>query len=155
MIEETGTITEVQGIMAKVIVQKKSSCDGCTAGGACQHTPEGAVIEALNPVNAKVGQVVKLTLKPYTYLKGTMLVYGIPVVALVAGSILGKSLGELYLTEINSELIAAVAGFALLGLSLFGIKVWSKNIGSKTEYKPVIEKVLDQHVQADDSVHST
>jgi sigma-E factor negative regulatory protein RseC len=144
MMEESGTVTKVEGIMAKVAVQKKSSCDGCTAGGACQSTPEGALIEAFNPVHASVGQVVRISFKPYTYLKGTMLVYGFPVVALIAGAIIGKSIGELYFQDVNSDMVAAIMGFLLLGLSLLGIKIWSDKMESKTEYKPVIEEILDQ-----------
>jgi len=143
MIEEVGTVTRVEGIMASVAVKKKSSCEGCTAGGACKTTSEGAEIEALNPLHAQVGQTVKLAIKPYTYLKGTMLVYGIPVVALIGGAILGKNFAETYLEKINSDLIAAIAGFASLIVSLIGIKIWSKNIDTKTEYKPVIEEILN------------
>ncbi len=144
MINETGTVTEVDGIMAKVAVQKKNSCEGCTAGGACKTTAEGAEIEALNPVHAEVGQTVRISIAPYTYLKGTMLVYGIPVVALIAGAIAGKNIGEKYFADMNSDMFAAIAGFGLLVLSLLGIKLWSNKMESNTEYKPVIEEVVDQ-----------
>lgn len=143
MIEETGTVTKVDGIMATVAIQKKSSCDDCTAG-ACETTAEGAEIEALNSIHAEVGQVVRFSITPYTYLKGTMLVYGVPVVALIAGSIAGKNIGEIYFTKMNSDMIAAIAGFGLLVLSLLGIKILSKKLYSKTEYKPVIEEILDR-----------
>ncbi len=144
MINETGTVTKVDGIMALVAVQKKSSCEGCTAGGACKTTAEGAEIEALNPVHAGVGQIVRLSIAPYTYLKGTMLIYGIPVVVLIAGAIAGKNIGDTYFPSINSDLIAAIAGFGLLVLSLLGIKIWSNKMDSNTEYKPVIEEIIDR-----------
>jgi len=143
MIEEVGTVTRVEGVMASVSVKKKNSCEGCTAGGACKTTSEGAEIEAFNPVHAKAGQTVKLSIKPYTYLKGTMLVYGIPVVALIGGAILGKNIAETYLENINSDMIAAITGFSSLIASLIGIKIWSKNIETKTEYKPVIEEIIN------------
>lgn len=143
MIEEVGTVTRVEGVMAIVAVRKKSSCEGCTAGGACKTTSEGVEIEAYNPVHAKVGQTVKLSIKPYTYLKGAMLVYGFPVIALIAGAILGKNIAQTYLETINSDLIAAIFGFSALILSILGIKIWSKKLDTKTEYKPVIEEIIN------------
>ncbi|HDH06712.1 MAG TPA: hypothetical protein ENG75_07125 [Nitrospirae bacterium] len=41
MEEETGTVTEVYGNTAKVLTQKKSSCEGCGVQGACQPAAEG------------------------------------------------------------------------------------------------------------------
>jgi sigma-E factor negative regulatory protein RseC len=138
MIEEVGTVTKVEGIMASVAVRKKSSCDGCTAGGACKTTAEGAEIEAVNTVHAIEGQTVRISIQPYTYLKGTMLIYGVPVVLLITGAIIGKNIGEEYMPAVNSDLVAAILGFSFLFLSLIGIKIWSTNISTKTEYKPVI-----------------
>ncbi len=144
MIEEIGTVTKVEGIMAKVAVKKKNSCEGCTAGGACKTTGEGAEIEALNQVHAIEGQTVRIAIQPYTYLKGTMLIYGMPVVLLITGAIIGKNIGEKYLPAVNSDLVAAILGFSFLILSLIGIRIWSKNISTKKEYKPVIEEILNQ-----------
>ncbi len=142
MIEEVGTVTKVEGVTALVAVKKKSSCDGCTAGGACKTTADGAEIEAINPIHAKEGQTVKLSMQPYTYLKGSMLIYGMPVVILITGAIIGKNIGEKYITGVDSDLVAAVLGFSCLLLSFIGIKIWSRNISSKTEYKPVIEEII-------------
>ena len=129
--------------MAKVLVQTKSACDGCNAGGACTSTQEGMEIEALNSVHAEVGQKVKVLMAPRQYLKGSMLVYGVPLVAFIAGAIFGKHIGDEYFTEMNSELVAALSGFAALMLSLIIVKIGSRKIESNTEYQPVIEKIVD------------
>ena len=96
MIEETGVVTKAEGITAKVLVQKRGSCESCAATGVCESSKGGMEIEALNPVQARVGQRVKVSIKPQVYLKGTMLIYGLPLIALLAGAILGKDLGEKY-----------------------------------------------------------
>ena len=77
MIEEIGVVTKIEGNMARVIVQKRGACDGCKAQGTCETTEEGAEIEAVNMAQAKEGQAVKISIKAQTYLKGTMLVYGL------------------------------------------------------------------------------
>jgi sigma-E factor negative regulatory protein RseC len=85
MIEEIGVVTKTEGVTAKVAVQKKGTCEGCAVKGVCETQGEGTEIEAFNPVNAKVGQTVKVSIKPQVYLRGTILVYGIPLVILLQG----------------------------------------------------------------------
>ncbi len=142
MIEETGIVMKTEGVTARVAVQKRGTCEGCAAKGVCETTEGGMEIEALNPVNAKVGQTVKIAMKPSVYLKGTMLVYGVPLAALIGGAIIGKNIGETYFNEISSDLIAAIAGFGALIISFFGIKIWTRNAETKTEHKPVIEEII-------------
>lgn len=143
MIEETGIVTKVDGVMAKVSVQKKGFCEGCAVKGACESTGEGAEVEAFNTVQAKVGDTVRIAMKPQTYLKGTMLVYGLPLVLFIAGAIIGKNIGEGYFKEINSDIVAAATGFSALIVSLLGIKIWSKKLETNREYMPVIEKIIN------------
>jgi sigma-E factor negative regulatory protein RseC len=143
MVEETGIVTKIEGNMAKVLVQKKSACDGCSIQGVCQTKPEGMEIEALNAVHAREGQRVKILMTPGDYLKGTMIVYGLPLVVFITGAIIGKNIGEEYLKDMNSDLVAAVTGFIALLLSLAGIRIWSKKMESSTEYNPVIEEIIE------------
>ncbi len=142
MIEETGVVTKTDGVTATVLVEKKSSCENCGAGSACTSSEKGMEIEALNPLQAKVGQTVKVSIKAQTYLKGTMLVYGIPLVALIAGAILGQNIGEKYFKEISSDIAAAIFGFAAIIIAFMVIRVWSKKTETKTADKPVIEGIL-------------
>ncbi len=142
MIDETGVVTKTEGVTAKILVQKKSSCENCGVGDACKSSEKGMEIEALNPVQAKVGQTVKVSIKAQTYLKGTMLVYGLPLVVLIAGAILGKNIAEIYFEGVNSDGIAAFSGFAALIITFLMIHAWSKKAETKTEHKPVIEEIL-------------
>ena len=143
MTEETGRVTETDGNMAKVLVLRKSSCDSCGVQGACQSTPEGMEIEALNPVRAKKGQKVKISVSPDEFLKGSLLAYGLPLVFFIAGSILGKIAGEEYFKGISSDIVAAIGGLSALVLSLLGVKFCLTRTERKQEYKPVIEEIIE------------
>lgn len=144
MTEETGIVKKVDGIMAMVAVQKKDACDGCSAKDACSSTSdEEAVLEAINAAKAEVGQTVRISMKPMTYFKGTMLVYGMPLVLFLAGTITGQKIGEEYFIETSSELIAAITGFAALFISLLIIKIWSGKTESRKGSQPVIEEILN------------
>jgi sigma-E factor negative regulatory protein RseC len=140
--EEIGVVIETEGIMARVRVQKSGACDACAAAGTCKPSEETAELEAFNPIMAKVGQTVRLALKPQLYLKASIIVYGLPVAALIGGAILGKNIGESYFKGTNSDLIAAAFGFGALIISFIIIKLWSSNVEKKEEYRPVIEEII-------------
>ena len=142
MIEEIGIVVKTEGEIAKVSVKKRGACDGCTAKGACESTSEGMEIEALNPVHAREGQTVKVLLQAGTYLKGSMIVYGLPLVLFIAGAIAGKNIGEAYFLNTSSDFIAAIFGFAALIASLLAVKIWSRKLESKAESKPFIGEII-------------
>jgi sigma-E factor negative regulatory protein RseC len=140
--EEEGIVIGVEGVTAVVRVVRKGACEHCTAG-TCDMTEQGAEITALNPVGARVGQRVRVVMHSTQYLKGSMIVYGLPVLALMVGAVVGKIYGPRLFPGLEPDLAAAIAGFGLMALSLLGVKVWSTGAEKKTEYQPVIEQVLD------------
>ena len=139
--EEVGVVTETDGITAKVVVQKKGACEGCTTG-TCESTDNGMEIEAVNTIKAQPGQTVRVSIGAYSYLKSSMIAYGMPLVFFIGGTILGKDLGEKHLVGYNSDLTAAIAGFTALIISLFIIKLISGRLASKKEYRPYIEEII-------------
>ncbi|HEW81636.1 MAG TPA: hypothetical protein ENH18_04615, partial [Nitrospirae bacterium] len=64
------------------------------------------------------------------------------LVLFIAGAILGKNIGAKYLIGYNSDLIAAIGGFAALIISIFLIKLISMRTATKEEYKPYIEEII-------------
>lgn len=143
MVEETGIVKKVDGLTAIVLVQRKGACEGCVVKGACKTTDEGAEIEALNPVKAKVGQKVRLSMTSHSYLKGSMIVYGMPLVIFIAAAILGKNIGGKYLVEFNSDLIAAISAILSLIISYAGIRLWSMKAEKRSELQSVIEEIIE------------
>lgn len=143
MIEETGVVKCIEGNMAKVVVQRRGECEKCAATSICEPAGGGMEIEALNPIHAKVGQTVKIAIRAGAYLKGSIIVYGLPLIALIVGAIFGKNIAEAYFKELSSDIVAAVLGFAFLLITLIIIKIWSKKAETRLEYKPVIEKIVN------------
>ncbi|MDP2167585.1 MAG: SoxR reducing system RseC family protein [Thermodesulfovibrionales bacterium] len=139
--EEIGVVKSVEGLTAKVAVAKKSMCDKCTAG-TCLLTDEGAEIEALNNIGAEVGQRVRVALKPYSYIKGSLVVYGLPAASLVVGAVLGKEYFSRHMKGMDPDLVSAIFGFGAFIVSFALVKLWSMRAEKKMEYKPVIEEIL-------------
>jgi len=140
--EEIGVVKSISGTMAKVSVPRKSVCEGCTAG-TCKPDEQSMEIDAVNKAQAKAGQKVRVTVKSYTYLKGSILVYGLPAVALIAGAVIGKEIFGPRFKGIDPDILSAIFGFGLFALSFLGIKIWSLFAGKKTESRPVIEEILE------------
>ena len=142
MVDEIGVVTEVEGVTAKVLVRKKGMCDGCAVGGTCKSTEKGMEINALNQVSARTGQTVRVSIGPQAYLKESILVYGMPLVFFIAGTIAGKTSAGKYFAGINSDLAAAAGGIIALALSLLLIKIWSGRAESRAGNRPVIEEII-------------
>jgi sigma-E factor negative regulatory protein RseC len=140
--EEVGVIMSIDGLTAKVTVPRKSACEGCTAG-ACKPGEQSMEIEALNPIKAKVGQTVRVVMKPYSYLKGAIIVYGIPAIALVVGAILGKEFFSTYFTGVDPDVVSAFFGFGAFIIFFLLIKFWSIKFEKKRDLKPVIEEIIE------------
>lgn len=142
--EEVGIVREIKGAMAVVSVQRQATgCDKCPAGSVCKSSgPDENVVEALNSADARVGDTVKIAFRPYTYLKGASLVYGVPALMLVVGAVIGKEYLSRILPAIDPDLASAIGGFGLFLLSFLAIRLFAKHIEGKKEYIPIIEKVI-------------
>jgi sigma-E factor negative regulatory protein RseC len=140
MVEEVGTVKSIDGVMATVEVVRKSMCEGCTAG--CREEDQSMEIDALNEVGAKVGQTVKVSIKAITYLKGTMIVYGLPALALVIGAVIGRNLMIKIFPHSDREMLSGVFGLGAFAVAFIAVKIWTTAVSRKTESKPVIEEIL-------------
>jgi sigma-E factor negative regulatory protein RseC len=143
MIEEEGIVAEISGDNAKVAVLKKSACESCAAAGVCH--PEDAdrsLLEAANPLGAVKGQKVKVVLAPQVYLKASIILYGVPMIALVSGAILAKNI-SLRFGEVHSDLWAFLAGMGAMSASFFVIRAYNNKVAKTQKYKPVIVEILE------------
>ena len=143
MIEEEGIVAEVRGNIARVEILKKGACEKCAASGIC-HTGDQELMEADNPLGAVKGQKVKVVVAPQLYLKASLILYGIPMAAMVAGAILGKNAAVAYIGEANSDLWAFIAGMTCLVISFYFIRLYNNKVEQTREYKPVIVEILSR-----------
>ena len=139
--DEIGIVKSVSGTIATVSVERKSACEQCAAG--CKITGSGAEMEAVNRAKAKVGQKVRIELQPFSYLKGSIIVYGFPALALIIGAVVGKDFFSRLFPAVDPDVVSAVCGFGAFIICFVLIKIWSMRAEKKTEYKPVIEEILE------------
>ncbi len=141
--EEIGIVREVTEGKAVVLVERHSACEGCAAGSVCKSSGEFAEIVALNLAKALPGDRVKVSVKPYTYLKGTALLFGLPSLLLIVGAILGKEYVSRLFADVDSDIVSAITGFGLFVISFVIMKLLARGRGAKRESMPVVEEVLE------------
>ena len=142
LMEEVGIVTEIEGITAHILVERKSACEHCTVG-TCKISSDGANLKAINEAGAKAGQKVRVAIKDLTYVSGSFFFYGVPTFALIAGALLGLGVFSGMFPDKDPEAVAAVSAFVCMALSLVVVKLWSRKAERKSVYQPVVVEVLD------------
>jgi sigma-E factor negative regulatory protein RseC len=135
--EQLGIIVEAEGVMAKIKATRHGDCKNC---GACPGD-DAMLVEARNPIEAKVGQRVAFLIPEVNMLQAAFTVYMLPLAAIALGAVAGwyaaQSTGTQAVTMY--EIIGGVIGF---GLSLVYIKLYDRHARKSEKMQPVITKIL-------------
>lgn len=141
MLEE-GTITKTTDRNAWVRIGRSSMCDHCGSKGACNTLGGGRIMEAeaRNTAGGKVGDRVLLKIDNSSFLKITFLVYMVPIVALIAGALIGLEIAPQY--SLNPELSSILFGIIAFVLSFLFIHQFGKYVKRRQKFMPAIVKIL-------------
>ena len=124
MIEEQAIVTGLDGDLAMIQMQRHSACSHCELSKGCGTGAIGRMLghrskplAIRNNFNLKVGDSVLLGLPDKAFLKASLLIYGLPLIALMGGGLLAQwAVAESEL----SVIIFSTVGF-ITALSLSGI----------------------------------
>ena len=122
MIEERARVIAVENDKLLLEAQTQSACGGCEARQGCGTSVLSKWVgrrftrfQATNTVNARVGDEVVVGLAEEAMLKGSILVYLMPLLAMIVAAVLADSLIPFDAAARDVlVLIAAVAGFVLM-----------------------------------------
>ena len=160
MLKETGQVVSVEGEFATVSVVRQSSCGSCSAKAGCGvqalskvvgQKARTATFQVINSANAKVGEHVVIAIPDATLVKGSAMVYIMPLVFMILFAIATKTLATgMQLMDLLT-VIGGVTGF-IIGLGL--VRYFSERMGRQQTFQPVaIRKQIMVHV--DESTQST
>ena len=123
-------------------MMRMSACAKCGKGMSASSVSEEFLVEVDNTIGAKVGDHVVVSMEHINVMKATILVYVIPMVLLIVGIV--RSYYALNAIGFNgaTEVVAAVIGIALMGLSYIYLKINDKKFKESREYVPVVTKIL-------------
>lgn len=143
MIEEEGIVIQTFDNRAKVKTIRSSSCEGCASASFC-HPEKGTemIMEVVNNIHAKVGERVKIGIKPGVYLKASFLLYILPIIAMIIGAIIGKEIAVYLSYSKSSDLFAIITGVILLIPTFIAMRLYNRKIEKDKSYQPVILEVM-------------
>lgn len=117
MITETGKVVALKGDGVWVQTIRASACQSCSARGGCGQKVLAAAsggranqILVTNSINASVGDEVTIGIDEQALLAASLLVYALPLILMVAASVLGHQLSG---GHDGAAMLAAVVGLAL------------------------------------------
>ena len=143
---EEGVVVESSGDRARISVERSSACKKCSAKALCRPFGETHnVMEVANPAGAAKGQRVVVAVEPDRLVKNSLVVYGIPIAALIAGAALGSQIARGARGDEAAD-VGAIAGAAVfLGLAVILMRALDRIAGRKVESLPRIVEVVREH----------
>ncbi|EKF73941.1 protein AlgM [Alcanivorax hongdengensis A-11-3] len=145
MIEEQGVVVAVEAEAVWVETLRASTCGACQARAGCGHRlineqQSGQRARLRVPVPARhtyqVGDGVRLGLPEKALMHGALLVYGLPLLLLFIGALLGSSVP---VTRFDASAVGGIAGL----LTGFGInRFLSRRPAYSSSFQPRVLAVL-------------
>lgn len=145
MAEHVGIVVErLNNRFAKVAADRRGGCGGCSHnGGGCRSCLSGSaklISEVSNPVDAKVGDLVKIRLSSSRVFAVAAFLYLLPVAGLIAGAFTGF---WAYAPPGSLEEAGAVIGAAVGLAAGFGIlAIVDRKAGMGEKWRPAIVGVI-------------
>lgn len=161
MLEESGRVVAVQGDAVWVQTIRRSTCGACAARQGCghglisRHSALGqGLVRALSgtqlhAADCRVGDEVVLVLPEEVILRGSMLVYLVPLLSMLAGALLIDAMFSTPVAPASDLLtLAGAAGGFGLGVALVRWHAW------RHRADPSLQPVLAHRVRSAVSMSS-
>ncbi len=145
MLTETGVVVGLDGHDALVQTQSRLACSSCAQSKGCGTgvieeylSSKSFITPLLNPLNAKIGDVVKLELPKASVVKASIVVYLLPLLLLIAfsGAASAAELPEAYIT---------IIGIVGLACGMLVIKFYNHKIKNNEFYHPVMVSIIKRN----------
>lgn len=125
VLETRAVIIQIDGNEATVEPINSGGCSSCRSDGGCGSGKLSQMLcreprhfKVKNNARAKVGETVLVTFPEAVLLRGALLIYGLPVVFLLLGALLGKQWGAVASNPDGYGLLGALMGLAIgIGLA--------------------------------------
>jgi sigma-E factor negative regulatory protein RseC len=126
---------------AWVKTTRTNACESCSSRHACHAEEPGQAmeVEALNTADARVGDRIVLNISSTSLLKATFLLYVFPVLAMIAGAMLGQTVALRH--AMNVSALSALFAFLSFGLAFLVIRIIGSQLAKDGRYQPEIIKI--------------
>ena len=144
MATEEGIVIDVGCGTATVKTIKSSACAGCASKDSCTGTGTGEMtVDALNGPGAVAGDRIILSFDTASLLKATFLLYVFPILAMIAGAVIGQEIAPS--VDLDASAGSAAVGFLFFFFAVIIVKIRGNRMAEKDAYKPKILRILKQN----------
>ena len=147
MIEETAIVVALEGDRALLQTQRRSACQSCSVKQGCGTSVLAKVvgtrssqISVENSLQAQVGDEVLLGIEEHALVRGSLLVYALPLLMMLAFALLGEGLAQ-WLAWQHELMIIVAAGLGLLA-SIFVIRFGLDRTALKQQIQPHMLRIV-------------
>ncbi len=148
--EHFGEVVEqVEGHRARVKIRHQVSCSTCGRCGGVFGNPEKentSLVEVIDPIGAKKGQLVKLITKDSEVLLAAFLLYILPLLGLLGGLFAGRALAPNLGLEGSPDLWGFGVGLIVMVLVFLILRSQEKNMNRGKRFKAEIAEVVNEEV---------
>ena len=138
---EEGIIEDTSKRKALVSIQQSAACATCKSHDTCDvRSDKKIVVEVFNDLQANIGDRVEISMPASSLLKLSLLVYFIPVVALIAGACLGARLAQLF--NVDSTPASVIGGGLAMAIVFCGLKWFDRGTKASDKYYPRMTRIL-------------
>ncbi len=141
--KQDGIIISTEENRAKVMLQRQSSCGDCKA---CRFGSDdmSMEIDAINSINAKVGDHVKVNMDHQNFLSAAFIAYALPLFALIGGIFIGnRVLCWVGMTQYK-DIGAGLFGFLLTAVTFGMIRTKEKSLRLNKRFVPIVTDIIHE-----------
>lgn len=147
MATEQGIVVQV-GLknrnIALVKTVQSSACEACSARHQCNPGGKGQEreVEAINSVNAKVGDLIQISMDTSALLKATFLLYVFPIICMLVGSFAGHVIGSNM--SVGASMVSVLFGIASFVAAMLIVRYSAGHMALKQKYQPKITRIISR-----------
>lgn len=142
--KQTGIVISKNENIATIKTQRHSACGSCGGCAKGKEGPASVTVEAINKVNANIGDFVEVDMETTNVLKAAAIAYVIPLFCLLIGVLAGNKILKVINYNGNVDTGSALLGFTLMIISFLIIKMNEPNFKKSEQYTPIITNVIDK-----------
>ena len=138
--KEHGLVIEADGQTACVVLSKSANCANCNA--CCIGKDKNVITAVDNSIKAGKGDRVIVEVSDTQAMKSALLVFGLPIAALVLGVLVFNSLVQNFGLGSLSGVVAGTAGGIFLLLAFVGIHRYDRYLRAENRHNLRIVQIL-------------
>ncbi len=160
MIEETAFVVAVEDEQILCQTQRRSACHSCSVKQGCgtsvlakvvgQRSSQITLPKTQNVTDVKVGDEVVLGIEENALVQGSLLVYTLPLIMMIAAALLAQLWAESQgIVSELPQILSALGGFSI---SLLLVRYWLNKSALKQHIQPHILRIKHTSTGARDTI---